>query len=456
MAEEDVGIPPPPLATSTYTSLLQQTYDEALTRNELNTNYWIKVKEEYKTLQSHLEVLPNDLSKEVMVPVGTKALMKGKMVHTNEILVCLGDGWFVKQSAKQAAEICQRRINMCDEMLSKLDDERTLLTSRKELPFAEEAFGNNEGKEILEPFDEEKEAEWRVQHRQKEREYRKKLAELRKKEKTEVKTEEDLWKRLDDLELQEELEEELDRLHADDSEEEDYEYEESDEESEDSAVSDNTCNRLPIEGNFHDEDIPQKELLDDNKEQKHSDNKTTINNTNSNEHTAENSTTTKSLVNEENVKPATRRVSFKSDLILEHHNVSDSEAEEPLHIKFKHSSVKPVKSEKQTEENVIESPADIYDQYAKSCKQSSGPKSILKRTNSNSDINNKVACYNEADKLNFMNVNSSGPKQREVDLPVAVHIDVVERSSASEPPKDIQIPTDRPVSRFRAARSQKR
>jgi unconventional prefoldin RPB5 interactor 1 len=45
-----------------------------------------------------------------MVPIGSKALMRGKMVHTNEILVCLGDGWFVKRSAKEAAEICDRRI----------------------------------------------------------------------------------------------------------------------------------------------------------------------------------------------------------------------------------------------------------------------------------------------------------------------------------------------------------
>ncbi|XP_049815113.1 unconventional prefoldin RPB5 interactor-like protein [Schistocerca nitens] len=449
MAEENVVIPPQEVATSTYTSLLQQTYDEALTRNELNTNYWNKVKEEYKTLQSHLEVLPNDISKDVMVPVGTKALMKGKMVHTNEILVCLGDGWFVKQSAKQAAEICQRRMNMCDEMLAKLNDERTLLTSRKELPFAEEAFGNKEGEEILEPFDEEKEAEWRVQHRQKEREYRKKLAELRRKEKTEVKSEEDLWKRLDDLELQEELEEELDRLHADDSEEEDYEYEESDEEFEDNIVTADISNGLLTEGNSHDNANSQKERLVDYKEQKDTDNKTTVSDTPCESLLKDDS-------NHENSKSTARRVSFKSDLILEHHNFSDSEAEEPLHIEFKHSSIEPVKSQKQNEEIAVENPADIYDQYIKSCKQSSGPKSILKRTNSNSDISNKVAFHNESDKLDILNVNFNGPKQRTRELPVPVHIDVVEHGCASEPPKDLHIQTTRPVSKFRAARSQKR
>lgn len=57
-----------------------------------------------------LKVLPNNLSVNCMVPIGKKALMKGKIVHTNEIMVCLGDGYFVKYSAPQAIELCNRRI----------------------------------------------------------------------------------------------------------------------------------------------------------------------------------------------------------------------------------------------------------------------------------------------------------------------------------------------------------
>lgn len=51
-----------------------------------------------------------------------------------------------------------------------------------------------------------------VQHRQREKEYHQKMAELRAKEKTEICTEEDLLKRLDELELEEELEDEICRL----------------------------------------------------------------------------------------------------------------------------------------------------------------------------------------------------------------------------------------------------
>jgi unconventional prefoldin RPB5 interactor 1 len=42
--------------------------------------------------------------------MGKKAFMPGKLMHTNEIMVLLGDGWFVQRSAKQAAEIVDRRL----------------------------------------------------------------------------------------------------------------------------------------------------------------------------------------------------------------------------------------------------------------------------------------------------------------------------------------------------------
>jgi hypothetical protein len=83
---------------------------QALQKNVYTTEHWMKLRDEYVTLHSHLGILPDKLSHEVMVPIGSKALMRGKMLHTNEILVCLGDGWFVKCSAKEAAEICDRRI----------------------------------------------------------------------------------------------------------------------------------------------------------------------------------------------------------------------------------------------------------------------------------------------------------------------------------------------------------
>ncbi|XP_068083295.1 unconventional prefoldin RPB5 interactor-like protein isoform X2 [Anabrus simplex] len=168
-----------------------------------------------------------------MVPVGPRALMKGKIVHTNEILVRLGEDWFAKRSAAQASEICQRRLALCKEKLAAIDKAKQLLNSRKEFPVEEEAYGE---KEIVEVCTEDELEQWRAEHRRKEKEYRKQLAELCNKEKTTINNEEDLWKRLDELELQEELEDELNRLHGDDDQDEDED--DDDDDDDDSGLSD--------------------------------------------------------------------------------------------------------------------------------------------------------------------------------------------------------------------------
>ena len=43
------------------------------------------------------------------VPIGSVAFMPGKLVHTNEITVLLGDNWFAERSASQALKIVERR-----------------------------------------------------------------------------------------------------------------------------------------------------------------------------------------------------------------------------------------------------------------------------------------------------------------------------------------------------------
>ena len=44
------------------------------------------------------------------VPFGSLAFMPGKLVHTNEITVLLGDNWFAKCSAKQAQKLVTHRM----------------------------------------------------------------------------------------------------------------------------------------------------------------------------------------------------------------------------------------------------------------------------------------------------------------------------------------------------------
>ncbi|WOK96645.1 hypothetical protein Cni_G05352 [Canna indica] len=53
--------------------------------------------------------LPNELSHDIMVPFGGAAFFPGCLVHTNEFLVLLGEGYYAERSAKQTVDILQRR-----------------------------------------------------------------------------------------------------------------------------------------------------------------------------------------------------------------------------------------------------------------------------------------------------------------------------------------------------------
>ena len=46
----------------------------------------------------------------LQIPFCGVAFMPGRLVHTNEILVSLGDSWFAERSAKDAGGIAARRI----------------------------------------------------------------------------------------------------------------------------------------------------------------------------------------------------------------------------------------------------------------------------------------------------------------------------------------------------------
>ena len=69
-----------------------------------------KFKEDYEALYSRLSTITDKVSHEVFVPMGRLAFFPGRVKHTNEIMVLLGENWFVERSAKQAQEIVQRRL----------------------------------------------------------------------------------------------------------------------------------------------------------------------------------------------------------------------------------------------------------------------------------------------------------------------------------------------------------
>ena len=181
-------------------------------------------REEYCSLTQRLETLSDLTQHKVMVPMTSKAFMPGRLVHTNEILVLLGDNWFVETSAKNAAAIARRRVKGCDDILDSLQQELELEQGWKKQvgDFSRE---KDDCVEITEDFDPETERKWREKHR-----------ENRRKEKLSAeptKSDEELWQRLEELEIEEALEKQWEAEgDEEDSEDDDDESDLSSNESE--------------------------------------------------------------------------------------------------------------------------------------------------------------------------------------------------------------------------------
>ncbi|XP_022342457.2 uncharacterized protein LOC111136120 [Crassostrea virginica] len=197
-----------------HTKRLEEEQKLALLETDKKLQQWKTFKSDYEALKDRLTTLPDKVTHDVTVPLGPLAFMPGKIVHTNEILVLLGDNWFVERSAKQATEIIGRRIKTVEQQIKELQAQRHLLEPR--LEFTKNLPGgskNEEYFEIQEEFDPEKEKLWREQHK-------KSVQRQKKKEKQERKTEEgnpvltdvEVWRRLDALERQESERQELQKI----------------------------------------------------------------------------------------------------------------------------------------------------------------------------------------------------------------------------------------------------
>ncbi|KAL5571151.1 hypothetical protein UlMin_020748 [Ulmus minor] len=56
-----------------------------------------------------VQKLPDQLHHDIMVPFGKAAFFPGRLIHTNEFLVLLGEGYYAETTCKQTVEILKRR-----------------------------------------------------------------------------------------------------------------------------------------------------------------------------------------------------------------------------------------------------------------------------------------------------------------------------------------------------------
>nr|XP_058941790.1 unconventional prefoldin RPB5 interactor 1-like [Pocillopora verrucosa] len=125
-----------------------------------------RFKEDYEKLEALLQTLPNKTSHEVMVPFGSVAFMPGRLIHTNEIMVLLGDNWFAERSASQALEMVERRKKYLEKNIAGIKED--LKNFESAVNFASEiqsvAEENADVREIKEELSSQEEERFSTQH----------------------------------------------------------------------------------------------------------------------------------------------------------------------------------------------------------------------------------------------------------------------------------------------------
>lgn len=67
-----------------------------------------------RKLMKLVQKLPDELSHNIMVPFGKAAFFPGRMIHTNELLVLLGGGYYAERTAKQTLDVLRRRAKVLE------------------------------------------------------------------------------------------------------------------------------------------------------------------------------------------------------------------------------------------------------------------------------------------------------------------------------------------------------
>jgi hypothetical protein len=184
--------------------------------NEDNTRKWEKYKEDLLQTESNLKEFVKSTKVDIMVPMGKKALVRGQLIHTNEVTVCHGSSYFSDCSQAQAIETIQHRLKQCEERLKALKVEKSFFTNKLNVPMQTNAFAGDESecKEIIEESTAEKEDEYKKLNRNLWKLRREKgLSDVHSGPKDSVEiVDEELFARLEELELMEELNEELEKI----------------------------------------------------------------------------------------------------------------------------------------------------------------------------------------------------------------------------------------------------
>lgn len=100
--------------------LLQNALNEALARNATETQRWTAYRDDHRQAIENLGTFSRRLEVDVMVPIGSKALMPGRLYHTNEVFVSHSSSVYTKCTVPQAQRVCEHRLTVAEERLKEL------------------------------------------------------------------------------------------------------------------------------------------------------------------------------------------------------------------------------------------------------------------------------------------------------------------------------------------------
>ncbi|XP_057460617.1 uncharacterized protein LOC130751103 isoform X2 [Actinidia eriantha] len=67
-----------------------------------------------------VQKLPDELHHDIMVPFGKAAFFPGRLIHTNEFLALLGEGYYTERTSKQTVDILKRREKALESQVESL------------------------------------------------------------------------------------------------------------------------------------------------------------------------------------------------------------------------------------------------------------------------------------------------------------------------------------------------
>ncbi|CAH8478332.1 unnamed protein product [Schistosoma turkestanicum] len=165
--------------------LTQQTSDIEATEQQIISLE--KYKSDYEFVSNKIQELQKSVYKDAYIPFTRKALVRGRLIHTNELLVYLGgtDDYFAELSVYETVQLLSRRIKRLEIKLDGLHKQKTLLidrinytkdlVSQKSVSVSKnstnhtldnivEGIDDDKEIEIREEYDSDTEIEWRKKH----------------------------------------------------------------------------------------------------------------------------------------------------------------------------------------------------------------------------------------------------------------------------------------------------